>query len=201
MATAAPAEEPLAKNSGCTEYFARLREDAASTWKSLCMQHSPQGSSGPGRVTWGLPGMGRAPRALEGHSCPPWLRQLPNGAAANACLFAELFRTQNLNRWVLTWAPTTHFRRCREASAIRPFPGIKTESSDIRLTVAPPTEPANYPIAKMVCFFLLVFFFVVGFLFRRHEPLPKYCLFAPSLSIAQYIARISISFCSSCNLK
>lgn len=80
--------------------------------------------------------------------------------------------------------------RLTNASTIRTYPGTKTESFDIYLTVAPSTEQAKYPIISM-----MVYFFV-GFVFRRDEPLSKYLF-----SLSQYIARISISFCSSCDLK
>lgn len=97
---------------------------------------------------------------------------------------------------VQTWAPATHSGRCQEptnAPTIRPQAGTKPKSQ-FTWELLHLQRKLNTLLQSMTGISL------VGFVFRRHEPLLKYWVLFPSLSAAQYIARISISCCL-CNLK
>lgn len=90
-------------NSARKEYFAGLREDAMSRWKSFCMQHTYKAPLVHEGWSWCSPGIHPARPALEGHCCLPWLCQLANQMVTDVCLFAELFGTQKPN-WHLQCA-------------------------------------------------------------------------------------------------
>lgn len=54
--------------------------------------------------------------------------------------------------------------RLTNASSIRPYPGIKTESFDMYLGVAPSTEQAKYPVLSV-----MVYFFFMGLFSEEME--------------------------------
>lgn len=119
--------------------------------------------------TWDVPPdlLWRGTALHPGNASSKW----SSGAHVPLC---RALRTQKPNRDLrCAKGHQPHISGCvgmlTNALTIRPYSGTKTESFDIYLTVAPPTEQVNYPITSMMGFF-------VGFLFRRDVYSLLHCL-------------------------
>lgn len=140
-----------------TEYFAGSREDATQ----LEILRAARLLGTPDHEGWPC-GMSCQTR-FGGHSCyPSCASYRAERQQTGASVHSSLGCRSPIN--VCKHGHQAHSSggagRLTNASSIRPYPGIKTESFDMYLGVAPSTEQAKYPVLSVMVnlFFLWVCF-------------------------------------------
>lgn len=118
-----------------------------------------------------------------------------NGTVLHVCLYVEHFGTQKPNR-DLQRANKGISHMFQVVWGCWLMPQLSGHIQEPKLRVSTFTWQLLHLQSKLNILLQAWWVFFVGFLFRRDESVSKDCLFSPSLSTVQYIARISVSFCS-----
>lgn len=190
--------EPLAKKFSLHGVFCWAEKGCSEQLAVLLHAAHLQGTSGAWRVTpvfsWGM-----SCQSSSG-AVQLWVCQLPNGAAVTMCLLAELLETQKPQRR-LQCANVGTSHTFWEVSGGRLTPQLSGPRQEPKPRVLTFTWELLHLQSKLNTLLQsMTGVSLVGFVFRRDELLSKYWFLFPSLSTAQYIARISISCCL-CELK